>query len=160
MHVVQPIWVGVLSTQSLGSCLEGETKSSLRFRDFCYDLKLLSLVKQKQKFSDTARFNSICYNTIWFLCNILTGIRSGIQKLTGIWRDVQKLEGIVDIYGFTCLIMSASVCRQRILCRYVSYRLWFQCKHFLTINHRQVVSANTIFCTMISSSIAICIFSS
>ena len=126
----------------------------------CYDLKLLSLVKQKQKLSDKARLNSTCYNTIRFLCNILTGIRSGNWKLTGIRTDVRELEGILDTYRFTCLIMSASVCMQRILYRYVSYRLWFQCKHFLTTNHLQVVSANTTFCAMIDSSIVICIFSS
>ena len=105
----------------------------------CYDLKLLSLVNRRQKFSDTARRNSTCYNTIRFLCNILTGIRSGVRKLTGIRTDVRKLERIVDTYGFTYLIMSASVCRQRIFYRYVICRLWFQCKHFLTISHLQVV---------------------
>ena len=111
MHLVQSIWVGVSSAQSLDSSLEGETKSSFRFRDFCEILQSQTshLVKQKQKFSDTARLNSTCYNTIRFLFNILTGIRSGIQKLTRIRTDVWKLEGIVDTYGFTCLIMSVSV---------------------------------------------------
>ena len=124
----------------------------------CYELKLLSLVNRRQKFSDTARRNSTCYNTIRFLCSILTGIRSGVRKLTGIRTDVRKLERIVDTYGFTYLIMSASVCRQRILYRYVICRLWFQCKHFLTINHLQVVSANTTFCAMIGNSIAYAYF--
>ena len=91
----------------------------------CYDLKLLSLVKQKEKFSDTGRLNSTCYNTFWFLCDILTDIWSGVRKLTGIRTEVRKLKRIVDTYGFACLIMSVSICRQRTLCRYVSYRLWF-----------------------------------
>ena len=124
MHLVQSVWLGVSFAQSLDSSLERETKASFRFRDSstCYNLKLLSLVKQKQKFSNTASLNRSCYSTIRFLCNILTGIWSGVRKLTGIRPDVQNLKEIVDTYGFRWLIMSASVCRQRIFWRYVSYR--------------------------------------
>ena len=146
MHRVQSIWVA-------SPAFASETSVT------CYDLKLLSLVKQRRRFSNVAGLNSTCYNTIQFLCNIVTGIWSGVWKLSGIQTDVHQPEGIVQKYRFTGLIMSASVSRQRILCRYVSYKLWFQYKHFVTINHLQVVSANTTFCTMIGSSVAICIFS-
>ena len=124
MHLVQSVWLGVSFAESLDSSLERETKPSFRFRDF-FDMlqsQTSKSGKTKAKFSDTASLNRSCYSTIRFLCNILTGIWSGVRKLTGIRPDVQNLEEIVDTYGFRWLIMSASVCRQRILWRYVGYR--------------------------------------